>query len=87
MKNGKVSDGYPKFNPFIYSVEAYVPLLNLHMGECWIPNANRDADHRIGNFTLPKSGSLLRYYLWLHIIIGWLLTTLLVAAITGLLKA
>ena len=32
---------YPRFSAFIYSMETFVPLLKLAVGQYWIPNANR----------------------------------------------
>jgi hypothetical protein len=91
-KNGtpRVSEDYPKFNPFVYSVETFVPLVKLGIGEKWTPNANRGAPLNVGTLGLlgfPRTwGSLLRYYLWFHIIAGWVLTTLWVGGLTGLAK-
>jgi len=48
---------------------------------------NRGAKkQRITKFAPMKSGSLLRCYFWFHIIAGWILTTLWVGGLTGLLK-
>jgi hypothetical protein len=47
---------------------------------------NRDAKQRITKLAPLKSGSLLRCYFWFHIIAGWILTTLWVGGLTGLLK-
>ena len=81
------SDDYPKFNAFIYSLETFVPLVKLGIGDHWMPNANRNA---LGNQKRlrfpPKTGGWLRGYLWFHIIAGWVLTTLWVGGITGLVK-
>ena len=91
-KNGtpQVSEDYPKFNAFVYSVETFVPLLKLGIGERWIPNARLGAPLNVGmlgKIGFPrKTGSLLRYYLWCHIIAGWVLTTLWVGGLTGLVK-
>jgi hypothetical protein len=68
-KNGHLSESYPRFNPFIYSLETFVPLVKLGIAQCWIPNPG-----------------LLRGYLWFHILWGWILTSLWVAAFAGLLK-
>jgi hypothetical protein len=35
---------------------------------------------------LLTGGGLLRFYYWIHLIAGWILTTLLVGALTGLIK-
>jgi hypothetical protein len=101
----QISETYPKFNAFIYSLETFVPLLNLAIGDYWIPNAKRGtelpvfrklmlqpifgkrgAEMRMGNKPAPTTGAVLRWYLWIHIIAGWVLTTLWVGGLTGLLK-
>ena len=85
-KNGKrhLSELYPKFDSFVYSLESFVPLVKLGISDHWAPNANRSL--RIGSASFPKAGSLLRGYLWFHIIAGWVLGSLWVGAITGLAK-
>jgi len=35
---------------------------------------------------LPVIGKYLRYYLWFEVIAGWILTTLLVVSLTGLVR-
>jgi sRNA-binding regulator protein Hfq len=82
----RLSENYPKFNSFIYSLEMFTPLLKLEMGEYWQPNANCGEQLKVRGILLPTNGSLLRDYLWFHIIFGWVLTTLWVGALTGLVK-
>lgn len=82
----QLSENYPRFNPFIYSLETFVPLVKLEVEQYWIPNANRGVEIRVREFMLPKNGAVLRWYLWFHIIAGWILTTLWVGGLTGLLK-
>ena len=85
----KVSTDYPKFNALMYSVDVFVPIINLHQQDYWLPNANKDyAEIPLS----PKSKyktlkvSLLRWYFWFHIIMGWVLSSLLVAGFTGLVR-
>ena len=59
----------PDFNAFIYSVDAFLPIVDLHQETYW----------------LPQSQTYMGY-LWFHISIGWILTTIAVAAFTGLFK-
>ncbi len=59
----------PAFNNIVYSLDSFVPLVDLHQAK----------------YRLPKGGGL-RVYLWLHIGFGWLLTTLLVVGLTGLVR-
>ena len=59
----------PKFNPLVYSIDTFVPLVNLYQAKYW----------------LPKSW-FFRLYHWIHIGAGWILTTLLVLGLTGLIR-
>jgi hypothetical protein len=79
-----IADEYPKFNAFIYSLEAFTPLLKLGQSSNWAPNANLGETSK-WRFNL-RSGGLLRLYLWFHIIAGSVLTTLWVGGLTGLVK-
>jgi hypothetical protein len=81
-----ISDEYPRFNAFVYSLESFVPLLKLDQSSNWVPNANRGKPHRFWRLSY-KSGGVLRMYLWCHIILGWVLTSLWVGALTGLVKS
>jgi hypothetical protein len=81
------SDDYPKFNAFVYSLETFVPIVKLGIGEHWTPNANARASANEDRLRFPpKTGGWLRGYLWFHIIAGWVLTTLWVGGLTGLVK-
>jgi hypothetical protein len=82
----KYSDDYPKFNAFVYSLESFVPLVKLDQTEYWKPNANLGVQLKIWRLSLPTTGSLLRTYLWFHIMSGWVLTSLWVAGLTGLIR-
>jgi len=69
---------YPRFSAFFYSLDAFLPIINLGQKDHWMPNANLGV--RVFGH---KDGWWLRDYLWLHIILGWVLTTLFVAGISG----
>ncbi len=73
-KGRQLREGYPKFSALIYSIEMFVPVLDLRMAKYWIPDANK------------KRGTVVRWYMWIHIIFGWILTTLLIVGLTGLIK-
>jgi hypothetical protein len=100
---------YPKFQPFIYSLETFVPLLKFSMGDYWGPNdasdkpililppalkkctfhflyGRLDAERRLATSSQHSPSLLVRHYLWIHIICGWIITTLLVAGLSGILK-
>jgi hypothetical protein len=51
-----------------------------------IANAGPPSTPEVTNLPTLKVGSLLRCYYWFHIIAGWVLTTLWVGGLTGLLK-
>ena len=81
----RLSDDYPTFNALLYSLETFTPLLSLSQKEYWMPNANHGDLIKWRSFTM-RTGGLLRFYLWFHIIAGWTLTTLWVGGLTGLIK-
>ena len=62
------------FNPFVCSLDAFVPLVDLRQVDTWILKV-----------TEPR-GNLLQWYLWIHIGIGWTLTTLTAVGLTGLVR-
>jgi hypothetical protein len=86
-----ISLNYPVFNATVYSMESFIPLIKLQVADSYAPNANlgkvrtTPAFHCIPSISVTD-GSLLRYYLWFHIIAGWFLTTLWVGGLTGLIR-
>jgi hypothetical protein len=81
----KVSEKYPRFNPYIYSLDVMIPVVDLHQQRYWLPNANRgdkficvDGD----NICISHSGCLLRYLFWVQILVGWILTSIGVSGLT-----
>ncbi len=69
-----VSPGYPHFNPAIYALDEFLPIIELHQVEYWIPDRSR------------PGGGWYWGLLWLVCISGWYLSTLFVSAFTGLIK-
>jgi hypothetical protein len=63
-----------RLQPFIYSLDVFLPISNFHQEEYWMPRAN------------DVWGYLLLCYFWVHIALGWMLTTLGVAGLTGLVR-
>ena len=64
-----VTNDSPKFNSIVYSIDTFVPLVDLYQAKYWLPKSR-----------------LLRSYHWVHIAAGWILTTLLVVGLTGLVR-
>jgi hypothetical protein len=82
VKSGDLPRHYPPFNAVIYSLENFLPLVDLHQGTYWRPNPH----HGSGGKQRALSGRLLRWYLWAHILAGWVLTPLLAAGLSGLVR-
>jgi hypothetical protein len=59
----------PVFQPFVYSVQLVVPLVDLQEVQVWMPK------------TGTLAGNLLMTYVWIAIALGWLLSGALVAGI------
>ena len=86
-----------RFNPFIYSLESFLPLVDLQQSRFWTPNASphlgpkvllspfkslTESPHQFG----PNFGRYLRWYLWLHVLAGWFFTSMIIAGVTGLVR-
>jgi hypothetical protein len=83
---------YPPFSSFVYSLENFLPVVDLHQETYWRPNPrHRRTDDKPMTAaeslleTLPAR--MLRWYLWLHILAGWTITPLLFAGLAGLLRS
>jgi hypothetical protein len=70
----EVMPPYPSFSPIAYSIDTFVPILNLQQRDNWQVN-----DH-------TRTGFVLRMYLWIHSMLGWAITTLTVAGFSGLVR-
>jgi hypothetical protein len=82
ISEGEPPRHYPPFNALVYSLENFLPVVDLHQGIYWRPNPR----HGTGGRMRAASGRLLRWYLWVHIIAGWVITPLLAAGLTGLVR-
>ena len=86
VEKKQLSEDYPRFNSFAYSIELFIPLLKFDQVSNWTPNANRGAEQYIFGWDVGKTGGFLRAYLCVHIVLGLILTSLWIGALTGLLK-
>jgi hypothetical protein len=59
------------YNRFWYSLGLFLPVVNLQAGNVWKPKADQ---------------TFLRSYMRVHILLGWILVPLVLAALTGLIK-
>jgi hypothetical protein len=90
VESGSPPRHYPPFSSLVYSLENFLPVVDLHQGTYWRPNPyhhphNRKRKIKWAHSTL--SASFLRCYLWVHILAGWTITPLLFAGLAGLLRS
>lgn len=88
-----VSATYPRFNPLVYSLDVFLPFVDLLQICYWLPGEKHTGPHRsrnclmhVGRWSLKWSG-LLRAYFWFQTLAGWTLCTLLAAAVTGIVQS
>ena len=91
VASGEAPPHYPIFNPFVYSLENFLPVVELHQDKYWRPNPRHGARGQVRRVGEPLDSSslpsrFLRWYLWLHILAGWTITPLLFAGLSGLVR-
>jgi hypothetical protein len=64
----------PIFHPLLYSADVFLPIVDIDQQSRWSPDSRR------------IDGKYVIYYQTFHIMSGWFLTTLFVAAVSGLVK-
>jgi hypothetical protein len=77
---------YERLHPFLYSLDVFLPFVNLNQRNYWWPDAEASGDFQVLHRQVRLRGSTLRYYLWLQILAGWLLSAIFVAGVTGLIR-
>ncbi|MGF1594112.1 MAG: hypothetical protein ACFCUW_12570 [Kiloniellaceae bacterium] len=65
---------YVRFNAILFSFDVFLPIVDLHQESHWLPNMK-------GGW-----GWVLWVVMWIHISLGWLLTSIFVAALAGIIK-
>ena len=65
----------PPFSPFWYSLDLFIPLVNLHQESYYV--VSTEWPHSIWRRALLG-------YVGAHVLAGWVLTTFLVAGVTGI---
>lgn len=96
-KRGYPPEGYAQFNPLIYSIEHSFPLINLEVKDHWQPGPQRAVVQPAVNWRGAQwarqagfeisSPTFLQIWMWMQTMIGWVLATLFVAGLTGVVKA
>jgi hypothetical protein len=70
----QVKQKHPAFSSFGYSLDTFVPIINFRAEGAWAPSGRW------------AGGFLIQLYLWIHLAAGWLLTTLGVLGVSGLIR-
>ncbi len=73
VEQAELPPEYPKFEPLAYSLDVFLPIVDLHQESHWLPRTE-------------GWGWGVWIYLWLHIGAGWVLTTLAVLGLSGVIK-
>jgi hypothetical protein len=92
VSTGEPPPHYPPFNALVYSLENFMPVVDLSQGAYWRPNPRHTVKGRIRMARRELHlgmipAAFLRWYLWVHIIAGWTLTPLLFAGLSGLIRS
>ena len=88
-KKGKVmlpteNRPFPEFNAIVYSLDMFLPIIDFYQAKFWLPSANGGHEFFQGKWYAFSVGVFFRLYLWIHIFLGWTLSTLFVVGLTGL---
>ena len=83
--NSSQPQDYPQFQAFVYSIDTFIPFIDLKQKNYWSPSAGKGGVAIVSPIVLDW-GTLIRIYLWIHTILGWIITTLWVAGFTGLVR-
>ena len=81
---------YPEFYSFIYSVEVFMPFLDLHQEAYWFPGHRVENDKGQGKQERKWYDYenlvpfFLHFWMWIEIIIGWVLSTFFVGGVLRL---
>ncbi len=93
IASGESPPHYPPFNALVYSLENFLPVVDLRQGNFWAPNPRHNSRRRARGNPSSKEieggvlpATLLRWYLWVHILAGWIITPLLFAGLAGLIR-
>ncbi len=71
---------YEKFSAPIYSLGTFLPIINFGEKDRWMPNPHYGFKMTSGGLNF---GGFLRFWLWIQMAAGWILTTLFVAGFTS----
>ncbi len=81
----KKADHDPRFHALIYSLDTFTPLIDLHQAEHWLPDPKSGSILHVRGCAL-RTGQMVRWYHWLHIIAGWVISTLVAIGVSGVVR-
>jgi len=70
----KKVDYYPKKNWIVYSIDTFIPIIDLNVASFWMPDRNK------------KYGTTLWFWYGIEKILGWVIISLYVVSLSGILK-
>jgi hypothetical protein len=73
---------YPEFNALMYSLDVFLPIVDLHQESYWSPSPPIEK----GKKTYTLNYFILIFWMRFQILTGWILTTMLVGGLTGLIR-
>jgi hypothetical protein len=86
VAGARVPRDYPRLNVIAYSLDTFLPpVIDFHQESHWMPDPNRGRRMSTPLGGLSTGGAL-RGYLWVHIGAGWVVTTLLLVNLSGLIR-
>jgi hypothetical protein len=83
---GVLPDGYPNFRALTYSIDVFLPIVSFSQEEHWRPGNLGFYEQPKERLYNPWTWNWLRMYNRLHIILGWVLTTIAVLGFTGIIR-
>jgi hypothetical protein len=96
-KKGYPPDSCPPFNPLVYSAEHSFPVINLELKDRWRVGSEPIAVKPTVNWAVLRSVQktglalnspiALRVWMWTQTVAGWVLATLFVAGLSGIVKS
>ena len=83
QKKREIPAEYPDYRSVVYSLDSMLPIINLHVVSHWQPSLAPPPPEASERSFPPW---VVWWYLRLHIIVGWALSTLAVLAFTGIVR-
>jgi len=82
---------YPAFNSPVYSLDVFLPIIDLHQETFWLPHGDSlDRGHYLPapvRWAWQLFVAILPWYMWTQILVGWLLTSLFIAGLTRVVRS